>query len=65
MEFGSSPAFQRWTEYADHHRLVRDTGREDPRRARLASIWMGRAAGLRQAALGAIADEAGIQLAAA
>jgi phage/plasmid-like protein (TIGR03299 family) len=58
-------ALQGWTEYADHHRLVRDTGREDPRRARLASIWMGRAAGIKQAALGAIADEAGIQLAAA
>jgi hypothetical protein len=28
-------------------------------------IWMGRAAGLKQAALGAIANEAGIQLAAA
>ncbi len=58
-------ALQGWTEYADHHRLVRDMGREDPRRARLASIWMGRAAGLKQAALGAIADEAGIHLVAA
>lgn len=55
-------AFQGWTEYADHHRLVRDTGREDPRRARLASIWMGRAAGLKQAALSAITEEAGIQM---
>jgi hypothetical protein len=54
-----------WAEYADHHRLVRDSGREDPRRSRLASIWMGRAAGLKQAALGAIADKAGVQLAAA
>lgn len=58
-------AFQGWTEYADHHRLVRDTGREDPRRARLASIWMGRAAGLKQAALSAITEEAGIQMLAA
>jgi phage/plasmid-like protein (TIGR03299 family) len=58
-------ALQGWTEYADHHRLVRDTGREDPRRARLASIWMGRAASLKQAALTAITDEAGIHLAAA
>jgi hypothetical protein len=44
---------------------VRDTGREDPRRARLASIWMGRAAGLKQAALSAITEEAGIQMLAA
>lgn len=58
-------AFQGWTEYADHHRQVRDTGREDPRRARLASIWMGRAAGIKQAALAAIADEARLELAAA
>jgi phage/plasmid-like protein (TIGR03299 family) len=58
-------AFQGWTEYADHHRLVRDTGREDPRRARLASIWMGRAAGIKQAALTAITEEAGIQMLAA
>ena len=57
-------ALQGWTEYADHHRLVRDTGRENPRRARLASIWMGRAAGIKQAALTAIAEEAGVQLAA-
>lgn len=57
-------AFQGWTEYADHHRVLRDTGREDPRRARLASIWMGRAAGLKQAALVAITEEAGIQMAA-
>lgn len=58
-------ALQGWTEYADHHRLVRDTGREDPRRARLASVWMGRAASLKEAALTAITHEAGIQLAAA
>lgn len=58
-------AFQGWTEYADHHRPVRDTGREDLRRARLASIWMGRAANMKQAALRAIADEANVQLAAA
>jgi phage/plasmid-like protein (TIGR03299 family) len=58
-------ALQGWTEYADHHRPVRDTGREDPRRARLASIWMGRAAGMKQEALAAIADEAHIELAAA
>lgn len=58
-------ALQGWTEYADHHRLVRDTGREDPRRARLASVWMGRAASLKEAALTAITYEAGIQLAAA
>ncbi|WP_242370607.1 DUF932 domain-containing protein [Anaeromyxobacter sp. SG26] len=58
-------ALQGWTEYADHHRAVRDTGREDPRRARLASVWMGRAASLKEAALTAITREAGIQLAAA
>ena len=58
-------AFQGWTEYADHHRLVRDTGREDPRKARLESIWMGRAAGMKQAALSAITEEAGIQMLAA
>lgn len=57
-------AFQGWTEFADHHRAVRDTGREDPRRARLASIWLGRSAALKQAALTAIADEAGLRLAA-
>jgi hypothetical protein len=44
-------AFQGWSEFADHHRQVRDSGREDPRRARLASIWMGRAADIKQAAL--------------
>jgi phage/plasmid-like protein (TIGR03299 family) len=58
-------ALQGWTEFADHHRVVRDSGREDPRRARLASIWMGRAAGIKQAALTAITEEAGIQVAAA
>lgn len=58
-------ALQGWTEFADHHRVVRDSGREDPRRARLASIWMGRAASLKQAALRAIADEARVELAAA
>jgi phage/plasmid-like protein (TIGR03299 family) len=57
-------ALQGWSEYADHHRLVRDSGREDPRRARLASIWMGRAAGIKQAALAAISEEAGVRLAA-
>ena len=46
---------------ADQHRLVRDTGWEDPRRAWLASIWMGRAAGLKQAAQSALTEEAGIQ----
>ncbi|ABC83317.1 DUF932 domain-containing protein [Anaeromyxobacter dehalogenans] len=58
-------ALQGWTEYADHHRQVRDTGREDPRRARLASVWMGRAAAIKQAALAAIADEARLELTAA
>ena len=58
-------AFQGWTEYADHHRALRDTGRQEPRRARLESIWMGRASGMKQAALGAIAQETGIQLTAA
>lgn len=58
-------ALQGWTEYADHHRAVRDTGREDPRRARLSSIWMGRSASMKQSALSAIAHEAGIHLAAA
>jgi phage/plasmid-like protein (TIGR03299 family) len=58
-------AFQGWTEYADHHRALRDTGRQEPRRARLESIWLGRAASMKQAALGAIAQEAGSQLAAA
>lgn len=57
-------AMQGWSEYADHHRTVRDTKREDPRRARLASIWMGRAAGIKQAALTAIAEESGVRLAA-
>ena len=57
-------ALQGWTEFADHHRVVRDSGRENPQRARLASIWMGRAAGIKQAALTAIADEAGVRLAA-
>ena len=55
---------QAWTEFADHHRAVRDTNRDDPRRARLHSIWMGRSAGIKQAALGAIATQAGIRLAA-
>lgn len=58
-------ALQGWTEYADHHRIVRDTARDDPRRARLASVWMGRAASLKEAALTAIAHESGIQVAAA
>jgi len=56
---------QAWTEYADHRRALRDTGRQEPKRARLESIWMGRAAGLKQAALSAIADQTGIQMAAA
>ena len=54
-----------WTEYADHHRALRDTGRQDPKRARLESIWMGRGAAMKQAALTAIAGQTGIQLAAA
>jgi hypothetical protein len=58
-------AFQSWTEYADHHRALRDTGRQDPKRARLESIWMGRSAAMKQAALTAIAFHAGIQMAAA
>jgi phage/plasmid-like protein (TIGR03299 family) len=58
-------AFQSWTEYADHHRALRDTGRQDPKRARLESIWMGRSAAMKQAALTAIAFHTGIQLAAA
>lgn len=57
-------ALQAWTEHADHHRVVRDSGRENPQRARLASVWMGRSAGIKQAALTAIAEEAGVQLAA-
>jgi phage/plasmid-like protein (TIGR03299 family) len=57
-------ALQGWTEFADHHRVVRDSGRENPQRARLASIWMGRAAGIKQAALTAIAEEVGVRLAA-
>lgn len=56
-------SFQAWSEFADHHRAIRDTGRDDPRRARFQSIWMGRAASIKQAALGAIAARAGIQLA--
>jgi len=58
-------AFQGWTECADHNRLVRTSGRQDPREARLESIWMGRAAAMKQAALTAIAFHTGIQLAAA
>jgi phage/plasmid-like protein (TIGR03299 family) len=58
-------AFQSWVEYADFHRALRDTGRQDPQRARLESIWMGRSAAMKQAALTAIAFHTGIQLAAA
>jgi hypothetical protein len=58
-------AFQAWTEDADHHRALRDTGRQDPKRAGLESIWMGRSAATKQAALTAIAFHTGIQLAAA
>ena len=58
-------AFQGWTEYAYHHRLVRNTGRQDPRRARLESIWMGRSAAMKQAALQAITSQVGIHRAAA
>jgi hypothetical protein len=58
-------AFQGWTEYADHHRLARNTGRQDPRKARLESIWMGRSAAMKQAALQAITSQVGIHLAAA
>lgn len=57
-------AFQGWTEFADHHRVVRDSGRENPQRARLASIWLGRSAAIKHAALTAIAEEAGVRLAA-
>ena len=58
-------AFQSWVEYADFHRALRDTGRQDPKRARLESIWLGRSAAMKQAALTAIANESGIQLTAA
>ena len=44
-------ASQGWTESADHHRALRDTGRQGPKRARLESIWMGRSAAMKQAAL--------------
>lgn len=58
-------AMQSWSEYADHHRPIRLTRGEGAQSARLESIWMGRAAGLKQQALDAVVAEAGIHLAAA
>ncbi len=55
--------FQSWVEFADFHRALRDTGRQDPKRARLESIWVGRSAAMKQAALASIALQTGIRLA--
>jgi phage/plasmid-like protein (TIGR03299 family) len=44
-------AFQAWTEYADHHRVVRDDGNGAKR---LESVWLGRAADMKTDALAAI-----------
>jgi phage/plasmid-like protein (TIGR03299 family) len=57
-------AFQAFTEFADHHRQVRTRQGQDARHQRLESIWMGRAAQLKQIALTAIASESGIRMAA-
>ncbi|HVP66797.1 MAG TPA: DUF932 domain-containing protein [Anaeromyxobacteraceae bacterium] len=56
---------QSLVEYCDFHRALRDTGRREPKQARLESIWMGRSASMKEAALAAIAQQTGIQLAAA
>ena len=58
-------AFQAFTEYADHHRVVRNSKGEDARHVRLESIWLGRSSQLKQAALTAITRGSGILLAAA
>jgi phage/plasmid-like protein (TIGR03299 family) len=44
-------ALQAWTEFADHHRVVRD---DDNGAKRLESIWFGRAANMKQDAFAAI-----------
>jgi phage/plasmid-like protein (TIGR03299 family) len=56
--------FQACVEYLDHYRPIRVTKGQDPRLLRLESVWTGRAAALKQVALTAIAEEAGLPLAA-
>jgi phage/plasmid-like protein (TIGR03299 family) len=58
-------AFNAFTEFADHHRSVRAGDGQDPRLARLESVWLGRAASLKRACLAAIIEQAGIHRAAA
>lgn len=57
-------AFQSWSEFSDHHKLPRVRTGQDLRELRLESIWMGRAASLKQRSLAAIADQSGLMLAA-
>lgn len=47
-------AFQAWTEYSDHHRVVRD---DDNGAKRLESIWFGRAADMKHDALASITKQ--------
>lgn len=47
-------AFQAWTEYADHHRAVRDDANGAKK---LESVWLGRAADMKQDALAAITKQ--------
>ncbi len=56
-------AFQAVTEYADHHRSIR-SGDQERASKRLESVWFGGSAELKRAGLAAIADEAGVALAA-
>jgi len=51
------------TEYADHHRSIR-SGDQEGASKRLESVWFGGGAELKRAGLAAIADEAGVALAA-
>lgn len=47
-------AFQAWTEFADHHRVVRDDANGAKR---LESVWLGRAADMKQDALASITKQ--------
>jgi phage/plasmid-like protein (TIGR03299 family) len=58
-------AFQGFTEWADHHRTVRQLSDGAQRAAQLNSVWFGGAAQVKQDALTAILEEAGIELKAA
>lgn len=57
-------AYQAWTEWADHHQNFRALPGRSAQAVRLESVWLGRSADLKTEALHALADVAGVRIAA-